>query len=66
MKLKGRERLSLILRASLPAMLRMARRTGREVLRKPVVYLVLALLIFGAFFSTFAFVPPAKKAYITY
>jgi len=30
--------------------------------RKPVIFVISVLLIFGAFFSTFAFVPPAKKA----
>lgn len=46
MKLKGRGLLSLSL----------------SLVRKPVVYVILVLLIFGAFFSTFGFVPPAKKA----
>ena len=63
MEPKGWERLSLILRASLPAMLRIARRAGREVFRKPIIYAILVLLIFGVFFSTFSLIPPTRTAH---
>lgn len=35
----------------------------KRAVRKPVIFVILALLIFGAFFSIFSLVPPAKKAH---
>ena len=64
MKLKGRALLSLSLSLSrilsLPAVSQSSLSKGS---RKPAIFVILGLLIFGAFFSTFSLIPPVKTAH---